>query len=152
MSLDPAPDLKQQQPPSEEPQLSVVRPGESPEDREAREWLQNVYQGDKVRQLSPRSIITGMLIGAVMSISNLYVGLKTGWGLGVTITACIIAFAVFKALEAVVPSYRKNHFTILENNTMASAPSHSIISHHRRLRPVVIISAGNADTRPADAM
>ena len=42
-----------------------------------------------------------MLIGGVMSISNLYVGLKTGWGLGVTITACIIAFAVFRALEAI---------------------------------------------------
>ncbi|WP_373049549.1 OPT family oligopeptide transporter [Vulgatibacter sp.] len=122
MSLDPAQDLKQPSPP-EEPKLSVVAKGESPEDREAREWLENVYQGDRVKQLSPRSIITGMLIGAVMSISNLYVGLKTGWGLGVTITACIIAFAVFKALEAVVPAYKKDHFTILENNTMASAAS-----------------------------
>jgi uncharacterized oligopeptide transporter (OPT) family protein len=96
---------------------------ESQVDREAREWLENVYQGDRVRQLSPRAIVSGMLIGGVMSISNLYVGLKTGWGLGVTITACIIAFAVFKALEAVVPAYRKDHFTILENNTMASAAS-----------------------------
>lgn len=122
MSADPAHEMKQKQA-AEEPKLTVVPPAESVEDREAREWLQNVYQGDKVKQLSPRSIITGMLIGAVMSISNLYVGLKTGWGLGVTITACIIAFAVFKALEAVVPAYRKNHFTILENNTMASAAS-----------------------------
>ncbi|AKU92423.1 Oligopeptide transporter, OPT family [Vulgatibacter incomptus] len=96
---------------------------ESPEDREARRWLAEVYQGDRVRQLSVRSIVSGMLIGAVMSISNLYVGLKTGWGLGVTITACIIAFAVFKALEAVIPAYRKDHFTILENNTMSSAAS-----------------------------
>jgi uncharacterized oligopeptide transporter (OPT) family protein len=89
----------------------------------AREWLENVYQGDTVRQLSVRSIVTGMLIGGVMSISNLYVGLKTGWGLGVTITACIIAYAVFKALEAVVPRYRKDPFTILENYTMSSAAS-----------------------------
>jgi len=123
MSSDPAQELTHQPTPTDEPKLSVVPPGESPEDRDAREWLENVYQGDRVKQLSPRSIITGMLIGAVMSISNLYVGLKTGWGLGVTITACIIAFAVFKALEAVVPSYRTNHFTVLENNTMASAAS-----------------------------
>ncbi len=95
----------------------------SPEDRTAREWRQKVYQGDHVRQLSVRSIITGMLIGAVMSISNLYVGLKTGWGLGVTITACIIAYAVFRALAAVIPPYRRNPFTILENNTMSSAAS-----------------------------
>ncbi|MFN7132841.1 MAG: OPT family oligopeptide transporter, partial [Myxococcales bacterium] len=103
--------------------LVAAPPNESPEDRDAREWLQNVYQGDKVKQLSVRSIVTGMLIGGVMSISNLYVGLKTGWGLGVTITACIIAFAVFSALERVIPAWRKDHFTILENNTMSSAAS-----------------------------
>ncbi|MGE3405948.1 MAG: OPT family oligopeptide transporter [Pirellulales bacterium] len=92
-------------------------------DQEARDWLANVYQGDHIRQLSPRSIVTGMLIGGVMSISNLYVGLKTGWGLGVTITACIIAYAVFNVLQKVVPAYRDNHFTILENYTMSSAAS-----------------------------
>ena len=102
-------------------------PGESPpldaHEREAREWLRTVYQGDRVRQLSVRSIVSGMLIGGVMSISNLYVGLKTGWGLGVTITACIIAYAVFKALEAVIPRYRDDPFSILENYTMSSAAS-----------------------------
>ncbi len=92
-------------------------------EREARDWLENVYQGDKIRQLSFRSILTGMLIGGLMSISNLYVGLKTGWSLGVTITACIIAFAVFRTLEAVSPRIRRDPFTILENYTMSSAAS-----------------------------
>lgn len=64
-----------------------------------------------------------MLIGGVMSISNLYVGLKTGWGLGVTVTSCIIAYAVFSALERIVPAWRNRHFTILENYTMSSAAS-----------------------------
>jgi uncharacterized oligopeptide transporter (OPT) family protein len=86
-------------------------------------WLRDVYQGESVRQLSARSLIAGMVIGGVMSISNLYVGLKTGWGLGVTITSCIIAYAVFKALEAVIPAYRNDPFTILENYTMSSAAS-----------------------------
>lgn len=94
-----------------------------PEDIQAIQWLENVYQGDKMRQISIRAIVTGMLIGGVMSISNLYVGLKTGWGLGVTITACIIAYAVFNALEALIPAYRRNPFTILENLTMTSAAS-----------------------------
>jgi uncharacterized oligopeptide transporter (OPT) family protein len=92
-------------------------------DQAARDWLANVYQGDHARQLTVRSIVTGMIIGGVMSISNLYVGLKTGWGLGVTITACIIAYAVFKALEAVIPAYRNDPFTMLENYTMSSASS-----------------------------
>jgi uncharacterized oligopeptide transporter (OPT) family protein len=93
------------------------------EDAQALHWLQNVYQGDRMRQISVRAIVTGMAIGGVMSISNLYVGLKTGWCLGVTITACIIAYALFSALEAIIPAYRNKPFTILENLTMTSAAS-----------------------------
>ncbi|MEX2112690.1 MAG: OPT family oligopeptide transporter, partial [Pirellulales bacterium] len=90
-------------------------------EQDAREWLANVYQGDSVRQLSVRSIVTGMLIGGVMSVSNLYVGLKTGWGLDVMITASIIAFAVYRSLEVVSARIRRDPFTILENYTMSSA-------------------------------
>lgn len=101
----------------------VNAPAELPEDVEARRWLTEVYQGDRMRQLSVRSIVTGMLIGGVMSISNLYVGLKTGWGLGVTVTACIIAYAVFRFLETLFARFRNDPFTILENYTMSSAAS-----------------------------
>ncbi len=94
------------------------------DDREAaRWWLANVYAGDDAVQLTPRAVIFGMLIGGLMSVSNLYVGLKTGWGLGVTVTSCIIAYAVFSALEQIVPAWRNRHFTILENYTMSSAAS-----------------------------
>lgn len=90
------------------------------DDRAAgRWWLDNVYAGDEAVQLSPRAVITGMLIGGLMSVSNLYVGLKTGWGLGVTITACIIAYAVFKFLEQL----GARPFSTLENYTMSSAAS-----------------------------
>ena len=88
-----------------------------------RVWLEQVYQGDQAVQLTPRAVVSGMLIGGLMSVSNLYVGLKTGWGLGVTITACIIAYAVFKFLEQVVPAYRRRPFSTLENYTMSSAAS-----------------------------
>ena len=94
-----------------------------PHEAEARAWLENVYQGDKVRQLSVRSVVTGMIIGGVMSVSNLYVGLKIGWSLGVTVSSCIIAYAVFRALEQIVPEWRDDPFTILENYTMSSAAS-----------------------------
>jgi putative OPT family oligopeptide transporter len=98
----------------------------SPEEEEiriAKEWLANVYVGDHVPQLTFRSVLTGMLLGGVMALSNLYVGMKTGWGLGVTITACILAYALFSSLQGLIPSLRKNEFTILENNMMSSVAS-----------------------------
>lgn len=102
---------------------SQQHPPFADEHEAARWWLDNVYAGDDAVQLSPRAVVTGMVIGGVMSISNLYVGLKTGWGLGVTITACIIAFAVFRLLESIVPAWRDRPFTVLENYTMSSAAS-----------------------------
>lgn len=88
------------------------------EEREAY-WYKHVYRGD-VKQLTVRAVIMGMILGGVMSVSNLYVGLLTGWGFGVTITAGILAFAIFKALERILPG---GHFTDLENNAMQSVAS-----------------------------
>jgi uncharacterized oligopeptide transporter (OPT) family protein len=85
-----------------------------------RYWRDHVYQGG-ARQLTVRAVIAGMLIGAVMCLSNLYVILKTGWSLGVTITACILAFAVFGTLRSL--RLLKNEFTDLENNAMGSVAS-----------------------------
>ncbi|MCP3144706.1 OPT family oligopeptide transporter [Pyxidicoccus xibeiensis] len=85
-----------------------------------RYWLEHVYQGGS-RQLTVRAVIAGMLIGAVMCLSNLYVILKTGWSLGVTITACILAYAVFGTLRSL--RLLKKDFTDLENNAMGSVAS-----------------------------
>lgn len=83
-------------------------------------WLETVYRrGEK--QLTPRAVIAGMLIGGVMCLSNLYVFFKTGWSLGVTLTACILAFAIFELLRALRLS--GSEFTILENNAMGSVAS-----------------------------
>lgn len=88
------------------------------EQREAY-WYEHVYRGD-VKQLTARAVVMGMIIGGVMSVSNLYVGLKTGWGFGVTITAGILAFAIFKTFERWLPG---GEFTDLENNAMQSVSS-----------------------------
>ncbi|MCX6131007.1 MAG: OPT/YSL family transporter [Proteobacteria bacterium] len=73
------------------------------------------------RQLTLRSVIAGMLLGGLMSLSNLYVSLKTGWSMGVSITAGILAFAIFSILLR----FRivKSAFGILENNAMQSVAS-----------------------------
>ena len=81
-----------------------------------REWLENVYRGDKETDLTPRAVLAGMVFGGLMSLSNLYVGLKSGWGLGVDIAAVIVIFAVFKALRGI--GLVKQEFGMMENTMM----------------------------------
>ncbi|MCC6427391.1 MAG: OPT/YSL family transporter [Phycisphaerales bacterium] len=78
-------------------------------------WLTNVFRGD-MAQLTLRSAITGFLLGGFLSATNLYVGGKTGWTLGVGLTSVILAFAMFKVLS----SLGAKDMTILENNAMQS--------------------------------
>ena len=98
----------------------------SVEDRD-REWLETVYRGNKERDLTPRAVMAGMVFGGLMSLSNLYVGLKSGWGLGVDIAAVIVIFAVFKALRGT--GLVRQEFGLMENTiTMSVAVAASWIS------------------------
>lgn len=97
-------------------------PGKTPEEIESF-WLREVYQGDDMKQFTLRSTLMGAVIGCIMCLSNLYVGLKTGWGLGVVITACILSYAMYGALVRVAPSIFGKQLSILENNAMASTAS-----------------------------
>lgn len=84
------------------------------------EWLETTYRSD-ARNLTLRSILVGVAIGAVMCLSNIYVFFKTGWSLGVTLTACILAFAVFRigsALRVV-----RKPLEVLENNALTTVAS-----------------------------
>jgi OPT family oligopeptide transporter len=64
-------------------------------------WLNNVWKGN-MPQLTIRSAIFGMMIGGILSLTNLYVGMKTGWTLGVGITSVILAFAFFKIMSTLI--------------------------------------------------
>lgn len=94
----------------------------TPEEIE-REWFETTYRGDSMRQLTWRAVIMGSFLGGFMSLSNLYIGLKTGWGLGVAITACILSFTIWKSLRKIMPRWFKADMTILENNAMQSTAS-----------------------------
>ncbi|HYD01166.1 MAG TPA: OPT/YSL family transporter [Phycisphaerales bacterium] len=61
-------------------------------------WLANVFRGD-MAQLTVRSAAVGFVIGGLLSATNLYVGAKTGWTLGVGLTSVIVAFAAFKVIS-----------------------------------------------------
>ncbi|MCS7014941.1 MAG: OPT/YSL family transporter [Gemmatales bacterium] len=79
-------------------------------------WLENVFRGD-MPQLTVRAALTGMLLGGLLSLTNLYVGAKTGWTLGVGITSVILAFAAFRILSRLGLA---QELTVLENNAMQS--------------------------------
>ena len=97
----------------------------TPEEIE-RHWFENVYQGDKMRQLTVRATIMGMMLGMVMVCSNVYVGLKAGWSMGVAITSCVLAYGIFAGIHKVGEKIRPGliaDFSILENNAMQSCAS-----------------------------
>ena len=79
-------------------------------------WLENVYRGN-MPQLTLRSAATGFILGSVLSATNLYVGAKTGWSLGVGVTSVILAFAIYRTLQKIGIG---SEFSILENNCSQS--------------------------------
>ncbi len=88
--------------PENDCQLPVAGFQGTPEEIE-RQWFEQVYKGrgDSMLQLTWRAVLMGSLLGGVLSLTNLYIGLKAGWGFGVAITACILSYAIWTgALQA----------------------------------------------------
>ena len=85
------------------------------------EWYRRVFRGDEVPQLTLRAAVMGSLLGFLLAFTNLYVGLKTGWGLGVAITACIVSFALWNACLKV--GLARTPLSILESNCLQSTAS-----------------------------
>lgn len=88
-----------------------------------RQWYEKCYlgRGDTIKQLTWRAIIMGSVLGGVLSLTNIYIGLKAGWGFGVAITACILSYAIWTMLYKI--KIAKTPMTILENNCMQSTAS-----------------------------
>ncbi|TAJ16756.1 MAG: OPT family oligopeptide transporter [Planctomycetota bacterium] len=91
----------------------------TPVDRE-QHWYEHVYQRG-VKQFTLRAVLFGMVVGALMCLSNLYVFFKTGWSMGVTVTAAVILFAVFRVLRGV--GVARAPFGALENNVATTVAS-----------------------------
>lgn len=85
------------------------------------EWYARVYRGEHVPQLTWRAIVMGSVLGFFLSFTNLYIGLKTGWHLGVAITACILSFTLWSFFQRA--GLARSPMTILENNCMQSTAS-----------------------------
>jgi uncharacterized oligopeptide transporter (OPT) family protein len=85
------------------------------------EWYEHIYRGADVPQLTIRAVAVGSALGFLLAFTNLYIGLKTGWALGVAITACILSYSLWTLL--VRAGVARSQMTILETNCMQSTAS-----------------------------
>ena len=84
-------------------------------------WYRRAFRGEHAPQLTLRAVVLGSLLGFLLAFTNLYVGLKTGWGLGVAITACIVSFSLWNLCLRI--GLARSPLSILESNCMQSTAS-----------------------------
>ncbi|MCQ4316449.1 OPT family oligopeptide transporter [Stutzerimonas zhaodongensis] len=79
------------------------------------------------RELTCRALITGLILGAILTPSNIYSGLKIGWSFNMSIIALLVGFAFWQNLAKLLnrPSWTLHESNI--NQTTASSAA-SIIS------------------------
>ncbi|MGD0528161.1 MAG: OPT/YSL family transporter [Polyangiaceae bacterium] len=87
---------------------------------EERQWYARAFRGDAA-QLTWRAVLLGNLLGFLLALTNVYVGLKTGWAIGVALTACIVSFTVWTGLVKI--GVARTPMTILEINCTQSTAS-----------------------------
>jgi len=102
-------------------------------------WFKNIFRGD-MAQLSLRSGFTGFLLGGILAATALYIGAKTGIGIGVGLTSVILSFALFKALSS---AGLADDYTILENNctqSIATAAGYAVMPMISSLSAYMLIT------------
>lgn len=57
------------------------------------------------RQFTVRAVVIGCALGSIVSASNIYLGLKTGWTFGASLFGSIIGFAILKPLSQRLPAH-----------------------------------------------
>ncbi|KZS99966.1 OPT-domain-containing protein [Laetiporus sulphureus 93-53] len=74
------------------------------------------------QQFTFRAVFVGCALGAVISASNVYLGLKTGWTFGASMFGSIFGFAILKPLSKALPErFGGGYFGPKENLCCQSA-------------------------------
>ena len=76
-------------------------------------------------ELTLRAIITGACLGGALSLCNVYMGLKIGWGLNMSVTAALLSYGGYRLLELRRMKQNKpiRSWGLLENNINQTAAS-----------------------------
>lgn len=96
--------------------LPLDIPPETVAEMDEEEWYARAYRHN-APQLTVRAVAIGTVLGFFLAFTNVYIGLKTGWFLGVNLTACILTFAIANVLPG------KNRMSILESTCAVSTAS-----------------------------
>lgn len=96
-------------------------PPDAVRDMDEATWYAKVRRPPETPQLTLRAVLMGSTLGFLLAFTNLYVGLMTGWGLGVAITASILSYGIWTTLQSL--GIARTPMTILENNCMQSTAS-----------------------------
>lgn len=73
--------------------------------------MRRQYHEMPPRSFTPRSLLVGLIIGALITFSNTYFGLQTGWISTMAMPSALIGFSVFKVFS----KYLSYPFTPIEN-------------------------------------
>lgn len=93
------------------------------------------------RGFTARAVVTGMVLGGGLSLCNIYLGLKIGWGMNMAITAALLGFALWSGL---VRALRLRPFGMLENNmSQMSASAAAAISSAGLVAPIPALTMLN---------
>ncbi|KAH7026389.1 OPT oligopeptide transporter protein-domain-containing protein [Microdochium trichocladiopsis] len=74
---------------------------------------------EEERQLTFRALLVGVALGAVVSASNIYLGLKTSWTFGASLFGSILGFAILKPISKYGPRYLGGGYFGPKENTIS---------------------------------
>jgi putative OPT family oligopeptide transporter len=114
-----------QQAPRSQAEVDAQRPLDSAPDEvhalDEATWYARIFRGQEAPQLTWRAVLMGSGLGFLLAFTNLYLGLKTGWLLGVAITASILSFTIWRVFMKL--GLARTPLTILETNCAQSTAS-----------------------------
>lgn len=60
----------------------------------------DLVAGEYKRGFTLRAMLTGAILGGLLSVCNVYLGLKIGWGMNMSITAALLAYGLWNGVSA----------------------------------------------------
>ncbi len=101
-----------------------------------------------IPQLTLRAVITGMFLGGLLSVCNIYAGLRVGLGFNMSIAAALLAYGFWTAVHHIT-GRRVSNLNILENNINQTAcSSGASVASAGLIAPIPVLTILTGRTLP----